>query len=104
MDRRVIVVRAAPGGWQVASDLFEGPLIFASGGGAEREATRLGQAAAEAGHDVSVLVHDLSDRLVACIEVPAALSRMRFELEPSGPAIHPATHIAAAEIARLAAS
>jgi len=67
----MITVRAVQGGWTVESALLGAPLMFLSGGRAERQAQRLAEAAIRLGRDVQVAVHDKLDALVALIDLPA---------------------------------
>ena len=71
MERLVIEVRAAEGGWAVTAEVIPGALMFLSGAQAEREASRLAKAASAVGREAAVLVHDRSGQLVACIDVGA---------------------------------
>jgi hypothetical protein len=71
MDPVAITVRAVQGGWAVESALVCAPLMFLSGGRAEREAHRLAQAMARLGRDVEVAVHDKLGALIALIELRA---------------------------------
>jgi hypothetical protein len=73
MERLVIEVRAAEGGWSVTAEVFRGPLMFLSGARAEREACRLAKAASAVGRESAVLVHDRSGQLIACIDVGVGL-------------------------------
>jgi len=72
MDPVTITVRAVQGGWTVESVLIGAPLMFLSGGRAERQAQRLAEAAMRLGRDVRVAVHDKVDALVALIDLSAA--------------------------------
>jgi hypothetical protein len=72
MDPVTITVRAVQGGWTVESVLLGAPLMFLSGGRAERQAQRLAEAVIRLGCDVRVAVHDKVDALIALIELPAA--------------------------------
>jgi hypothetical protein len=67
-----ITVRAVQGGWTVESVLLGAPLMFLSGGRAERQAQRLAEAAIRLGRDVRVAVHDKVDALIAMIDLSAA--------------------------------
>jgi hypothetical protein len=67
-----ITVRAVQGGWTVESALLCAPLMFLSGGRAERQAQRLAEAAIRLGHDVRLAVHDKVDALIALIDLSAA--------------------------------
>lgn len=71
MNQLAIAVRAVQGGWAVSSHLIDGPMMFLSGARAERHARRLGVAAAAAGRDVEIAVHDRQDTLVAAIRLSA---------------------------------
>lgn len=67
MKRCVVSVRAVPGGWSVSSDSLAGPLMFLSGGRAEREAHRLSEALARSGAAVETSVYDRAGGLLAQI-------------------------------------
>lgn len=71
IDPVMITVRAVQGGWTVESVLLGAPLMFLSGGRAERQAQRLAEAAIRLGRDVRVAVHDKVDALIALIDLPA---------------------------------
>lgn len=55
---KTIHVRPLPGGWIVDNDLSGGPLVFLSGGAAERKAKELAGVHARHGEQARVLVHD----------------------------------------------
>lgn len=89
MERLVIEVRPAAGGWSVSAEVVAGPLMFLSGARAEREACRLARAASAGGREAAVLVHDRSGRLVACIDVGAGRTSpilTHLNLAPETPA------------------
>jgi len=67
MERAVITVTPAAGGWAVSGSYCDEPLMFQSGGEAERQARRLAQLATEEGVAVTILVHDRHGRLVATL-------------------------------------
>ncbi len=71
MDPVTITVRAVQGGWTVESVLLGAPLMFLSGGRAERQAQRLAEVAIQLGRDVRLSVHDKVDALIALIDLPA---------------------------------
>lgn len=70
MNRLDIAVKAVQGGWAVSSRVVDGPLMFLSGARAERQACQLGRAAAAAGRDVEIAVHDRQNVLIAAIRLP----------------------------------
>jgi len=72
MNPIVISVRAAAGGWAVECGLIAGPLMFASGACAEREARLLARAATRVGRCVELAIHDREGSLVARVELRPA--------------------------------
>jgi hypothetical protein len=75
MEKLVIDVRAAPGGWAVWSSVLAAPLVFLSGGKAERQAHCLGKAIALAGRWVEIAVYDRQHCLIAALQLEPAAPR-----------------------------
>jgi hypothetical protein len=63
---RLFSVRPLGGGWRLQSDGLE-PIVFASGGHAERQARRLAACIAQLGRDARVNVYDARDELTGSI-------------------------------------
>ncbi|HEY9219024.1 MAG TPA: hypothetical protein VIO94_13310 [Phenylobacterium sp.] len=55
---QTITVKPVQGGWAVEAGLSAYPLVFLSGGQAERKARQLAEVVAAHGHDAEVLIHD----------------------------------------------
>jgi hypothetical protein len=66
---KTIHVKPLPGGWIVDDELSRGPLVFLSGGAAERKARELALLHARYGHQAHVLVHDRVGVVVGSIVV-----------------------------------
>lgn len=64
---RTVLIRAVPGGWMLDNDLTGAPLMFRSGGAAERKARELAHLHAAQGETAEVLVHDRTGELVGAI-------------------------------------
>ncbi|MDB5467613.1 MAG: hypothetical protein JWQ46_2375 [Phenylobacterium sp.] len=75
MEKLVIDVRAAPGGWAVWSSVLAAPLVFLSGGKAERQAHCLAKAIALAGRWVEIAVYDRQHCLIAALQLEPAAPR-----------------------------
>ena len=68
---RTLRIRAVPGGWMLDNDLTGAPLMFRSGGAAERKARELARLHAVQGEAAEVLVHDRAGDLVGAIALVA---------------------------------
>lgn len=55
---QLITVKPVQGGWAVEASLSAYPLVFLSGGQAERKARQLAEVVAAQGLDAEVLIHD----------------------------------------------
>ena len=66
---RTVRVSPVPGGWLLDNDLTGAPLMFRSGGAAERNARELARLHANQGEQAQVLVHDRTGVIVGSIVV-----------------------------------
>jgi hypothetical protein len=89
MEKLVIDVRAAPGGWAVWSSVLAAPLVFLSGGKAERQAHCLGKAIALAGRWVEIAVYDRQHCLIAALQLEPAAPRAGVASRAPSPAPSP---------------
>ncbi len=69
---QVISVKPVPGGWAVEAGLSAYPLVFLSGGQAERKARQLAQVVADQGYDAQVLIHDRQSAQIGAFDYRAS--------------------------------
>jgi len=70
-DQRKIAVEPAEGGWALAYDAQQAPMLFLSGARAEAQAHALARRLSAAGHDVELTVRDRARNLVGSTRYPA---------------------------------
>jgi hypothetical protein len=75
---QLITVKPVQGGWSVEAGLNVYPLVFLSGGQAERKARQIAEVVAAQGHDAEVRIHDRQSAQVGAF-------LYRAKLDPAAP-------------------
>jgi hypothetical protein len=69
-----VVVGPVPGGWSVRADRCAQPMMFLSGGRAERQARAIALRLAAVGHDARVDVRDRNGRIAGSVRYRASIA------------------------------